>query len=78
MESAPFFSICLPAYEQVFLKQTLDSIQKQLFTDYEIIFSDDSTSDEVYKLVHSYDFHEKLKYFRQSPPWVVLKIGILR
>lgn len=69
MESAPFFSICLPAYEQVFfLKQTLDSIQKQLFTDYEIIFSDDSTSDEVYKLVHSYDFHEKLKYFRQSPP----------
>ncbi|MFN9687426.1 MAG: glycosyltransferase, partial [Bacteroidota bacterium] len=56
MESTPFFSICLPAYEQVFfLKQTLDSIQKQLFTDYEIIFSDDSISDEVYKLVHSYD-----------------------
>jgi glycosyltransferase involved in cell wall biosynthesis len=68
METAPFFSICVPAYEQVFfLKQTLDSIQKQLFTDYEIIFSDDSTSDEVYELVHSYDFHGKLKYFRQIP-----------
>jgi glycosyltransferase involved in cell wall biosynthesis len=68
MESAPFFSICLPAYEQVFfLKQTLNSIQKQLFTDYEIIFSDDSTSDEVFKLVHTYEFHGKLKYFRQIP-----------
>ncbi len=68
METTPFFSICLPAYEQVFfLKQTLDSIQKQLFTDYEIIFSDDSISNEVYNLVHSYDFHGKLKYFRQIP-----------
>jgi glycosyltransferase involved in cell wall biosynthesis len=68
MESDPFFSICIPAYEQViFLKQTLDSIQKQIFTDYEIIFSDDSASDEVYKLVCSYDFQGKLKYFRQIP-----------
>lgn len=68
MESRPFFSICLPAYEQVFfLKQTLDSIQKQIFTDYEIIFSDDSASNEVFKLVHSYDFQGKLKYFRQNP-----------
>ena len=68
MELTPFFSICLPAYEQVFfLKQTLDSIQKQIFTDYEIIFSDDSKSDEVFKLVHSYEFHGKLKYFRQIP-----------
>jgi len=68
MESNPFFSICIPAYEQViFLKQTLDSIQKQIFTDYEIIFSDDSASDEVYNLVCSYDFQGKLKYFRQIP-----------
>jgi glycosyltransferase involved in cell wall biosynthesis len=68
METTPFFSICLPAYEQVFfLKQTLDSIHKQVFTDYEIIFSDDSISNEVYNLVHSYDFHGKLKYFRQKP-----------
>jgi len=68
METTPFFSICLPAYEQVFfLKQTLDSIHKQVFTDYEIIFSDDSISDEVYNLVHSYVFQVKLKYFRQKP-----------
>ena len=66
METTPFFSICLPAYEQVFfLKQTLDSIHKQVFTDYEIIFSDDSISNEVYNLVHSYDFYGKLKYFNK-------------
>lgn len=68
MESIPFFSICLPAYEQVFfLKQTLDSIQKQIFTDYEIIFSDDSVTDSVLKLIETYDFKGKLKYFRQKP-----------
>jgi len=68
MESVPFFSICIPAYEQThFLKQTLDSIEDQIFTDYEIILSDDSISDEVHKLVSSYDFKGKLKYFRQNP-----------
>ncbi len=68
MKSVPLFSICIPAYEQThFLKQTLDSIKYQIFTDYEIILSDDSLSDDVQELVKSYDFAGKLKYYRQSP-----------
>lgn len=68
MESIPFFSICIPAFEQThFLKQTLDSIKNQLFTDYEIILSDDSLSNEVHKLVSTYDFNGKLTYYRQNP-----------
>jgi glycosyltransferase involved in cell wall biosynthesis len=64
----PFFSICIPAYEQThFLKQTLDSIKNQIFTDYEVILSDDSISDDVQELVKSYDFSGKLKYYRQRP-----------
>lgn len=64
----PFFSICIPAYEQThFLKQTLDSIKIQDFNDYEIILSDDSFSDRVETLVKSYDFNGKLTYFRQKP-----------
>lgn len=79
MEISPFFPFVFPLMSKFFLKQTLDSIQKQLFTDYEIIFSDDSTSDEVFKLIHTYEFHGKLKYFRQIPSTEeVLKIGILR
>jgi len=68
MEDRPFFSICIPAFEQtLFLRQTLDSIKRQVFTDYEIILSDDSRSNAVYDLVRSYDFGSKLRYFKQIP-----------
>lgn len=68
MKSVAVFSICIPAFEQThFLRQTLDSIKNQIFTDYEIILSDDSISDNVQELVKSYDFSGKLKYYRQRP-----------
>jgi glycosyltransferase involved in cell wall biosynthesis len=68
MKTTPFFSICIPAFEQTyFLKQTLDSIKIQEFSDYEIILSDDSYSDRVEELVKTYDFNGKLSYYRQKP-----------
>lgn len=63
----PKVSICIPAYNQtIYLKNTLDSIIGQSFTDYEVIITDDSTSDLVEKLISTYDFHGKLRYFRNS------------
>jgi glycosyltransferase involved in cell wall biosynthesis len=65
----PKVSICIPAYKQVlYLRKTLDSIGQQNFTDFEIILSDDSPDDTVEKLIKGYNFGEKLKYSRNSPP----------
>lgn len=61
----PKVSICIPAFEQVeYLKKTLDSIQVQSFTDYEIVLTDDSRSDIVKDLIGKYDFNGKLNYIR--------------
>lgn len=41
----PLLSICIPAYERpALLKRLLDSIAKQVFKDFEVIITDDSSS----------------------------------
>jgi glycosyltransferase involved in cell wall biosynthesis len=48
-------SICIPSYNnRSSLKRCLDSIVIQTFTDYEIIVSDDSPSDDIRELVAEY------------------------
>jgi glycosyltransferase involved in cell wall biosynthesis len=64
----PRVSICVPTYNQTFfLKKTLDSIFNQDFKDYEVVISDDSTVNDVEKLVQAYP-QEKIKYFRNKNP----------
>jgi glycosyltransferase involved in cell wall biosynthesis len=66
---APHLSICIPTYCQIeFLRQTLNSIKVQDFDDYEVIVSDDSPDDSVARLVSSFDFSGKLRYYRNSVP----------
>lgn len=66
---APLVSICIPTYNQTkYLVNTLDSIISQKFTDYEIIVSDDSTTEDVEKLVLSYNVKEiHIKYYHNNP-----------
>ena len=63
----PKVSICIPTYRQVdFLRQTLNSVVAQKFTDYEIIISDDSPDDSVRDLISEFHFGEKLRYYRNE------------
>lgn len=65
----PRLSICIPTYCQIeFLRQTLNSVNAQDFSDYEIIISDDSPDDSVAELVASFDFGGRLQYFRNNSP----------
>ncbi len=65
----PKVSICIPAFKQVeYLRKTLDSIQQQTFTDFEIILTDDSSDDRVEILVAAYPFGDRMHYYRNTPP----------
>lgn len=62
-------SVCIPTYNQtIYLKKTIDSVYAQREVDFEIIISDDSSTQEVYNLVKQYDtFTPKIKYIRNNP-----------
>lgn len=56
-------SICIPTYNQIeFLKKNLESIISQTFTNYEVIITDDSTSNEVEELVNQFFKLHPTKY----------------
>lgn len=58
-------SICIPAYKQVqFLRVTLESIQNQRFTDYEVNITDDSSDDSVEQLVKKFPLDGRMRYCR--------------
>lgn len=63
----PAVSICIPASAQVAdLERTLDSVVVQKFLDYEVVVTDASSGDAAERLVNSYDFGGRLRYFRNA------------
>lgn len=70
MSINPFLSICIPAYNQIkYLEKCLISISIQSYRNFEIIISDDSTTDDVFNLVQEFKLHKGLEinYFRNAP-----------
>ena len=66
-QAMPRLSVCIPAYNQVeHLKQTIDSILRQTYTDYEVIITDDSRNDMVKNFIDSYDVPGKIKYYKNK------------
>lgn len=63
-------SICIPTYNQVkYLRQTIDSVLNQTFTDYEIIITDDSPTDIVFDLVQEYQSKgNNIQYYKNETP----------
>jgi len=68
MNSSPFISICIPAYEKApALQRLLDSISIQRFTNYEVVITDDSQTDEVEKTVAAFSNRLPVQYYRNDP-----------
>jgi glycosyltransferase involved in cell wall biosynthesis len=64
--SNPFFSIVIPAYNRAYiLPQTIESILKQSFNDYEIIVVDDGSKDNTKEVITSLNLPQ-LKYVYQN------------
>lgn len=62
----PFFSIIIPLYnKETFISETLKSIAKQSFTDYEVIIINDGSTDNSLSVVQQLK-SEKIKVFQQK------------
>lgn len=63
----PLISICIPAFERPeFLKRLLDSIAQQVFKDFEVIITDDSSSRDNEELLFSTTYKFSIHYQRNS------------
>ncbi len=63
VDTVPMVSVIMNCYNsERFLREAIDSVYAQTFTDWEIIFWDNASTDSSGSIARSYD--EKLKYFR--------------
>jgi glycosyltransferase involved in cell wall biosynthesis len=64
----PKVSICIPAYNQTqYLQILLASIEAQTFKDFEVIVSDDSSTEAVAEMAKSYSEKFPINYTRNKP-----------
>jgi len=63
----PLVSIVVPAYNaQQFIAGTLDSLNKQLFQDIEIIIVDDGSTDDTKRVIEHFFFDRRIRYFKKE------------
>jgi glycosyltransferase involved in cell wall biosynthesis len=69
MTAQPLISICIPTYNQtIHLSKLLDSIFLQRQVSYEVIVTDDSTTDDVFHLINHYvKKGNNIKYIKNRP-----------
>ena len=62
-----FFSICIPAYNRAYtINRCLDSLIKQTYKNFEVIFVDDGSTDNTENIVHEYYDKLHLRYFKKN------------
>ena len=62
----PIFSVILPTYNRAsIISNAIESVRRQLFTDWELIIIDDGSNDNTKDVVNNFD-DTRIKYFHQE------------
>lgn len=65
----PKISICIPAYNQPdSIERLLTSVRNQTFLDYEVVITDDSTTNAVFDVVAQFKDIQNLRYQKNEAP----------
>jgi glycosyltransferase involved in cell wall biosynthesis len=73
---APFFSVIIPTYNRApLLKEALDSVFAQEFTDYEVIVVDDGSTDGTLEMLRGYGSRIQVLTQRNSGPGAARNLG---
>ena len=59
------FTIGIPAYKSLFLKECIDSILAQTYADFELIIINDASPENIDEIVHSYNDH-RISYYKNE------------
>lgn len=61
----PRFSITIPIYKQQFLKECIDSVLAQTFTDFEVILVNDASPEDIDSIINQYN-DNRLQYYKNE------------
>ena len=59
------YSFVLPAYKANYLRESIDSILGQTYTDFELIIVNDASPEDVDSIVNSYN-DKRIQYYRNE------------
>ena len=60
------FSVAIPAYKPQFLKEAIESVQAQSFTDWELIIVDDCSPADLRSIVAPFLLDSRISYYRNE------------
>lgn len=59
------FSIGIPAFKSRFLKENIDNILKQTFSDFELIIVNDASPEDIDSIVNGYN-DKRIRYYKNE------------
>lgn len=66
-DSTPQISVIVPAYNaERFIGQTIDSLVKQMYKDFELIIINDGSTDNTKKIIDQFSFDRRIRYFEKE------------
>ena len=60
------FSVTIPAYKAQYLKEAIESVTRQTYTDWELIIVDDCSPEDLYTIVEPYLADKRIRYYRNE------------